>query len=227
MYYAMRIIKYFILILILSSCSKSSKDLDAHRLITFEKGFINDSIPEELFCFSYYRFQNGSLVYHNYKLDSMFYVKNSTLIKQTSSGYFYGGTLYFQSINKDTLFVYNHINDPDLLEKSHYILTDTLHTNYSNYNSTVYKYEILNPPCDGDLTLVFSEEFGLIERFNEGWKGRFTIHKDFRLGNNLKGILLKIRSYNDFYYNLTPPPPPPKLIKLNSVVTDEICKDST
>lgn len=201
-------IKYILIILTLYSCCNSKNNLSENGLITFEKGFIHDSIPEELKYFTYTRVQIDSIVKHSYQLDSVLYIEDSALIKENALNDYKFKVLYYQSINKDTLYSTYFNNDSVLTSESEYILIDTLVIYNVDFSFKIYKYEIPNPPCDGDLTLFFNEKLGLIERYNKGWQGRFTINNDFRFKKDLPLIISEMKSQQDFYYELLPPPLP-------------------
>lgn len=199
----MRTTIYITTVLIISvfySCSEAKKELNKKTQIIFESGFIHNPLQEKLFYFTYDRSFEKSFRMHNYYLDSIFYIEDSIFVKEDElKGYDYK-IAYYQSLKKDTLYSASFKNDTIEKYKSNYIFVDTFRIDILNYSLNIFKYEIPNPPCDGDLTLFFNEYIGLIEYYNRGWGGRHTIFKHSEFKSEVSIVNRKIIRNREFYY---------------------------
>lgn len=151
--------------------------------VCFERGYMYDSLPEYYINFTYFQSKDS--------LRKHIYIKDA-------DGQMDYKSVYYQSLNKDTLYFRQY--DTVLKSEECYVLLDSLGIELPSGSLFVAKYEIENPPCDGDLTLFFNDEYGLIERYNEGWMSRVTLkrHSEF---NALPVLLAKLKSNQDFYFS--------------------------
>jgi hypothetical protein len=206
-----------IITIILSSCVSPKKNINIEAV--FERGHINDSISYKLDYYSYSQVTTKTGTKHIYKLDSTISTNDSHLTdieKYYHNNHNYYKQIYFQSQCNDTLYYNYYENDSVLKLSEKYELLDSVKINVSNQFITIYKYELSLPPIDGDLTLFFNKEIGLIEKYNRGWNCRINLKNHSIYNNQISTIISKLRRQGDFYYFNFPPPPLPLEYEINN-----------
>ncbi len=189
------------------SCSFHEKKISG--VVIFESGKMRDSVINFMDYYTYSQDIDKNGTKHIYELDSIYSRKDSIFIKSEQDYDKHNKKVYFQSQDKDTLYLKYYENDTVLTFSEYYELLDSVKINISNEDFMIFKYELPMPPCDGDLTVFFNNDMGLIEEYNRGWGARSSIMKHPFYNNQISTIISKLRSLGKFYYFVIPPPPPP------------------
>jgi hypothetical protein len=201
----MRIQTFILISLSLFSCNQTNNFSEqpekkvAFSTVVFESGFMYQDSADGLNYFRYSQEQFQETIIHTYKLDSIFYASDSGKWVKAQTQNEYYRTFKLLS-NKDTLQEEWGYEKNKQIEIRNYLFEDSTIIENAFGNIVVYKFSIPNPPVDGDQTIFFNPVFGLIETYNTGWMGRFTLNKYIKTDQKITDSLLNdLKSKTDFY----------------------------
>ena len=100
---------------------------------------------------------------------------------------FIGDTIYYQYYDKEIgtddnfaigyKFIQKDNGLLELIEDPAYQLVDTLDIRDKDKNYRLMKYEVVNPPADGDGAILFSQEYGKMAEISYDWLLRDILTK--------------------------------------------------
>lgn len=107
--------------------------------------------PEETFKYQLVKKSSGDTTHYLYYYKKM----------RTDDNLF----MEYKLLTKDDKIV-------ELINYPYLEIVDTLYVQDKNRKYRLMKYEVVNPPADGDGAVLFNEEYGVMANIDYGWLGR-------------------------------------------------------